>query len=149
MSSDRTMTIAIAQADVPNLIGNIYTKEAIDKMYEKTKEAIDKGFFGGELIRDTHDHKYDNPLDLSKVTHQVTQVNVIDGFLVADVSFMNTPDGEIARKLVASAAGVIRPTIAGTLDTVTREITIDNVISFNVIQYHEDFRLHITWTNIR
>lgn len=149
MSSDRTMTIAIAQADVPNLIGNIYTKEAIDKMYEKTKEAIDKGFFGGELIRDTHDRKYDNPLDLSKVTHQVTQVNVIDGFLVADVSFMNTPDGEIARKLVASAAGVIRPTIAGTLDTVTREITIDNVISFNVIQYHEDFRLHITWTNIR
>lgn len=143
------MTIAIAQADVPNLIGNIYTKEAIDKMYEKTKEAIDKGFFGGELIRDTHDRKYDNPLDLSKVTHQVTQVNVIDGFLVADVSFMNTPDGEIARKLVASAAGVIRPTIAGTLDTVTREITIDNVISFNVIQYHEDFRLHITWTNIR
>ena len=149
MSSDRTMTIAIAQADVPNLIGNIYTKEAIDKMYEKTKEAIDKGFFGGELIRDTHDRKYDNPLDLSKVTHQVTQVNVIDGFLVADVSFMNTPDGEIARKLVASAAGVIRPTIAGTLDTVTREITIDNVISFNVIQYHEGFRLHITWTNIR
>ena len=149
MSSDRTMTIAIAQADVPNLIGNIYTKEAIAKMYEKTKEAIDKGFFGGELIRDTHDRKYDNPLDLSKVTHQVTQVNVIDGFLVADVSFMNTPDGEIARKLVASAAGVIRPTIAGTLDTVTREITIDNVISFNVIQYHEDFRLHITWTNIR
>ena len=143
------MTIAIAQADVPNLIGNIYTKEAIAKMYEKTKEAIDKGFFGGELIRDTHDRKYDNPLDLSKVTHQVTQVNVIDGFLVADVSFMNTPDGEIARKLVASAAGVIRPTIAGTLDTVTREITIDNVISFNVIQYHEDFRLHITWTNIR
>lgn len=143
------MTIAIAQADVPNLIGNVYTKEAIAKMYEKTKEAIDKGFFGGELVRDTHDRKYDNPLDLSKVTHQVTQVNVIDGFLVADVSFMNTPDGEIARKLVASAAGVIRPTIAGTLDTVTREITIDNVISFNVIQYHEDFRLHITWTNIR
>ena len=118
-------------------------------MYEKTKEAIDKGFFGGELVRDTPDHKYETTLDLSKVTHQVTQVNVIDGFLVADVSFMNTPDGEIARKLVASAAGVIRPTIAGTLDTVTREITIDNVISFNVIQYHEDFRLHITWTNIR
>ena len=149
MSLDKIMTIAIAQADVPNLIGNVYTKEAIAKMYEKTKEAIDKGFFGGELVRDTHDRKYDNPLDLSKVTHQVTQVNVIDGFLVADVSFMNTPDGEIARKLVASAAGVIRPTIAGTLDTVTREITIDNVISFNVIQYHEDFRLHITWTNIR
>ena len=143
------MTIAIAQADVPNLIGNIYTKEAIDKMYEKTKEAIDKGFFGGELIRDTHDRKYDNPLDLSKVTHQVTQVNVIDGFLVADVSFMNTPDGKIARKLVESAAGVIRPTIAGKLDSVTREITIDNVINFNVIQYHEDFRLHITWKTIR
>ena len=104
MSLDKIMTIAIAQADVPNLIGNIYTKEAIAKMYEKTKEAIDKGFFGGELVRDTHDRKYDNPLDLSKVTHQVTQVNVIDGFLVADVSFMNTPDGEIARKLVASAA---------------------------------------------
>lgn len=143
------MTIAIAQADVPNLIGNVYTKEAIAKMYEKTKEAIDKGFFGGELVRDTHDRKYDNPLDLSKVTHQVTQVNVIDGFLVADVSFMNTPDGEIARKLVASAAGVIRPTIAGTLDSVTREITIDNIISFDVIQYHEDFRLHITWKQVK
>jgi hypothetical protein len=142
------MTIAIAQADVPNLIGNIYTKEAIAKMYENVKEAIDKGFFGGELVHDTFDRKYD-ALDLSRVTHQVTQVDVIDGFLVVDVEFMDTPHGEIARTLVESAAGVIRPTIAGTLDTVTKEVTVSNVISFDIIQYHDDFRLHITWKQIK
>lgn len=146
---ESSMTITIAQADVPNLIGNVYTKEAIAKMYEKTKEAIDKGFFGGELVHDASDRKYVTTLDLSKVTHQITQVDVIDGFLVADVSFMSTPDGKIARKLVESAAGVIRPTIAGTLDSVTKEITIDNIISFDVIQYHDDFRLHITWKQVK
>lgn len=71
------MTIAIAQADVPNLIGNIYTKEAITKMYENAKEAIDKGFFGGELIHDASVRTYGNfSLDLSKVTHQVSRVDV-------------------------------------------------------------------------
>jgi hypothetical protein len=45
-----SMTIAIAQSDVPNLIGNFYTKDVIAKMYEKTKEATEKGFFGGELV---------------------------------------------------------------------------------------------------
>ncbi len=143
------MTIAIAQADVPNLIGNIYTKEAITKMYENVKEAIDKGFFGGELIHDASDRTYETTLDLSKVTHQVSKVDVVDGFLVADVEFMDTHHGEIARTLVESAAGVIRPTIAGTLDPITKEITVSNVISFDIIQYHDDFRLHITWKQIK
>jgi hypothetical protein len=143
------MTIAIAQADVPNLIGNIYTKEAIAKMYENAKEAIDKGFFGGELIHDASDRTYGTTLDLSKVTHQVSRVDVVDGFLVADVEFMDTHHGEIARTLVESAAGIIRPTIAGTLDPITKEITVSNVISFDIIQYHDDFRLHITWKQIK
>jgi hypothetical protein len=144
------MTIAIAQADVPNLIGNIYTKEAITKMYENAKEAIDKGFFGGELIHDASDRTYENfSIDLSKVTHQVSRVDVVDGFLVADVEFMDTPHGEIARNLVESAAGVIRPTIAGTLDPITKKITVSNVISFDVIQYHDDFRLHVAWKQIK
>lgn len=149
MSSDKNMTITIAQADVPNLIGNIYTKEAVAKMYERSKEAIEKGFFGGELIHDVTEHSYKTSLDLSKVTHQVTQVNVIDGFLVLDVSFMDTRDGEIARNLIESAAGVLRPTIAGALDPVTREIKVNNIMSFDIIQYHDDFRLHITWKQIK
>jgi hypothetical protein len=138
------MTISIAQADVPNLVGNIYTKEAITQMYEQCKSAMENGFFGG-VIRDDGV----SPLDLSKVTHQVNQVDVIDGFLVADVSFMSTPDGEIARNMVESAAGVIRPTIHGTLDPVTKEIKVAKVVSFDVIQYHDDFRLHITWKQIK
>ena len=149
MSSDKHMTIAIAQADVPNLIGNIYTEEAITKMYENVKEAIDKGFFGGELAHDDSDRTYGTTLDLSKVTHQVSRVDVIDGFLVADVEFMDTHHGEIARTLVESAAGIIRPTIAGTLDPITKEITVSNVISFDIIQYHDDFRLHVAWKQIK
>ena len=149
MSSGSHMRITIAQADVPNLIGNIYTKEAIAKMYEKTRDAVESGFFGGELIRDGYDRSYGKSIDLSRVTHQVTNVDIIDNFLVADVSFMSTPDGEIAKNMILSAAGVLRPTILGSLDSVTREIEIDNVISFDVIQYHDDFRLHVTWKQIK
>ena len=149
MSSDKIMTIAIAQADVPNLIGNVYTKEAIAKMYEKTRDAGENGFFGGEMIHYGEDRAYGAAIDLSRVTHQVTNVDIIDNFLVADVSFMSTPDGEIAKNMVLSAAGVLRPTILGRLDSVTREIEIDNVISFDVIQYHDDFRLHVTWKQIK
>jgi hypothetical protein len=149
MSSDKIMTIAIAQADVPNLIGNVYTKEAISKMYEKTKEAIDKGFFGGVLISEGSDHQIGKVIDLSRVTHHVTNVDIIDNFLVADVSFIETKEGELAKNLVLTATGVLRPTILGSLDSITREIDIDNVISFDVIQYHEDFRVDITWKTVR
>jgi hypothetical protein len=83
------------------------------------------------------------------VTHQVTNADVIDGFLVLDVSFMDTRDGEIARNIIESAAGVLRPTISGSLDPATREIRVDNVMSFDIIQYHDDFRLHITWKQIK
>ncbi len=143
------MKIAIAQADVPNLIGNVYTEEAISKMYEKAKDAIENGFFGGELIRDGFDRAYGEATDLSRATHQITNVDIIDNFLVADVSFIGTKDGELAKNLVLTAAGVLRPTVLGRLDSITREIDIDNVISFDVIQYHEDFRLYVTWKQIK
>lgn len=143
MSLDSHMTIAIAQADVPNLIGNIYTQQAITKMHEECNKAMEGGFLGG-MVRDDAEQ-----IDLSRVTHRITKVDVIDDFLVVDVSFMETPEGEIARKLVESAAGIIRPTIHGSLDPLTMEVTVDKVVSFDIIAYNDDHRLHITWKKLK
>jgi hypothetical protein len=145
MSSDRNMKIVVAQADTPNLIGNIYNKETISKMYEKTKKRINSGLFFGELLNS----EYKLGVDPSRVTHQITDVEVMDGFLVVDVSFMSGSNGEMAKHLIETASGVLRPSIIGIVDTETKEVTIDDVIAFNIIPYHDDFKLPINWDQIK
>jgi len=144
-----SMTIAIAEMDKPNLIGNIYTKEAITQMYVKCKEAITNGFFGGEFVRHMENHKYTKTLDLSRVTHQVTKVDMVDGFLVADVSFTDNREGDLAMQAIKSCAGILRPTITGTVDLATKNVSVSTVISFDIIPYHSDFRMDISWKTIR
>ncbi len=143
------MTVSIAQADKPNLVGNIYTKEAINKMKESIEEAMRSGFCGGEIIHDSEDRTLSTSIDLSKVTHQIKKVDVIDDFLIVDVEFMDTPDGKMAKSLVESAAGLLRPTIAGHLDPIDRTVRVERVISFDIVQYHEDFRVDISWKQIK
>lgn len=150
MSSDNHLTVSIAQADKPNLIGNIYTRECLDKMMEIIRESIKSGFFGGVIdIHDSEHSTYSTSLDLSKVTHQISKVDIVDDFLVVDVEFMPTPDGEIAKSLVQSATGLLRPTITGKVDPIERTVTVDSVISFDIIQYHEDFRVDISWKKLK
>ena len=143
------MTIAIAEMNKPNLIGNIYTEEAITQMYNKCKDAIERGFFGGTLVRDMENHKYPPTLDLSKVTHQVTKVGMVDGFLVADVAFTDSREGNLAMQAIKSCSGILRPTITGRVDPVTKNVSVSTVISFDVIPYHRDFRIDISWKTIK
>ena len=65
MSLDNSMVIAIAEMDKPNLIGNIYTEEAITQIYEKSCELIKCGFLGGVLAYST-ENTQPKRLDLSK-----------------------------------------------------------------------------------
>jgi hypothetical protein len=144
-----SMTIAIAEIDKSNLIGNIYTKEAITQMYNKCKDAIENGFFGGELVRQMENHKYTKTLDLSRVTHQVTKVDIVDGFLVADVSFTDNTEGNLAMQAIKSGSGILRPTIIGSIDPATKNVNVSTVISFDIIPYYSDFRVDISWKTIR
>jgi hypothetical protein len=144
-----SMTIAIAEGGKPNLIGNIYTKEAITQMYQKCKEAIANGFFGGEFVNSMENHKYTTTLDLSRVTHQVTGVDMVDQFLVAHVTFTDSKEGNLAKEAILNASGILRPTITGTVDPATKEVNVSSVISFDVIPYHSDFRIDISWKTIK
>jgi hypothetical protein len=143
------MTVSIAQVDKPNLIGNIYTKEAINKMKESIEESMRSGFCGGKILHYGDDIDTSESLNLSKVTHQISKVDVVDDFLVVDVEFMSTPDGEMAKSLVQSAAGLLRPSIVGHLHSMERTVTVDRVISFDIIKYHEDFRVDISWKKLK
>jgi hypothetical protein len=142
------MKIAIAQADKPNLVGNIYTRESIEKMKSCIDEAMKSGFCGGEIMHEDYQYQVKNSLDLSRVTHQIKGVEITDDFLVVSVEFMNTSEGKSARFIVESAMGIIRPTIAGNLDPVTKEVKIEKVMSIDIVQYHEDF-LNVSWKKIK
>ena len=86
----------IVDLTVPAPSGRIYSKEAMEnaiKEYnEKSKPKF--GTFEGEL---SHPNSY---LNLSKVSHRINDVSIIDDKVVADIDILDNDNAKIVKQLL-------------------------------------------------
>lgn len=102
--------------DVPNRNGRTYPKAVVEKAVEEYSKLIAENralgtfctFFGRS-----------NTVDLSMVSHQVTDLRVQDNRLIADIETLNTPEGIVAEKMLSDQYGkqfTLRPRGTGMVD---------------------------------
>ena len=125
----------IPYTNKPNANGRVYTPEAIDKMVElfNEREMPMYGQVGypqdilGVPVFDT---------SLQKVSHIVSSIKKVDGYLVGDIKILDTPYGKHLQRLIKGV--VFRPRSAGTVDVETGIINIHKIYSFDAIPRDED-----------
>lgn len=86
----------IVDLNVPAPSGRIYSKEVMEKAIKEYNEKPKPKFgtFEGEL---SHPNSY---LDLSKVSHRINDVSIIDDKVVADIDILDNDNAKIVKHLL-------------------------------------------------
>lgn len=86
----------IVDLSKPSPSGRIYSKEAMEKAIKEYNEKP-KPKFGQFIGEVTHPEPY---LDLTKVTHRVNDVSIIDDKVVANIDILDNDNAKIVKKLL-------------------------------------------------
>jgi len=87
----------VFELDKPDINGNIWTKEATEKAiadYKKRFMEKDNNMALGEL-----EHGISSYVNLTRVSHKLTDLRIDKNQLICDVEILNTPMGEIALEM--------------------------------------------------
>jgi hypothetical protein len=83
-----------------------------------------------------HPDVYD--INLSRVSHLVKNVRIVNNYLIADIKVLDTPQGkELKRMLDDGTQFVFRPRSTGTVND-NKEVTIEHLFTFDAILSTED-----------
>jgi len=138
--------IPIIQIGVPNSVGNVYTEESVDRLFECFEKK--NGNCYGELVHELKESSY--VTDLSNVTHKVEALWVEDGFVVAVIKFLSNQRSNLAVEMLENGGAVLRPTIAGTIDPETREVKIKELLGVDFIPVYDwIITKEIKWIDVK
>ena len=101
------MTFVALTLDKPNLNGRVYPTDVVAKAVEKYREQIAERR-GLGIIAD-YQHNPNIDIDLSKVSHIVESIDIVDNELRVGVRVLGTPAGESLQKLLADGGISFRP----------------------------------------
>lgn len=112
------MKVRITEVDVPNKNGHIYSTECVQSFLGK--EVLGQiGMVAGEI-------------DLSNVSHKISNLRIEDGFVVGDVTTLNTPQGRLLSDLLESTNMCFRMSGYGNIDE-NGNISEFELISVNLV----------------
>ena len=119
MNSD--LTVRICQADVPNKNNRMYSAGILQRAVDKLKRPELFGTIGmpSELT-----------VNLTEVSHTVSDLHLEDGYLVGKVRVLETPQGKILQQILAAPVSLdFRLAGRGKIDSngVVSEFEIDSV----------------------
>lgn len=80
--------------DTPNRNNRIYTKECMEKAIADTKKLIEEKRFLGEL------QPQDRNINLSNVSHMVTDLRIEENKVMAEIQVLKTPRGIILQEML-------------------------------------------------
>ncbi len=83
------ITSVLLEANTPTLNGNVYSRDVLKKMISESKEIVESGKFFG-----TYKDFDKDAIDLTQVTHRVTNIDLVDDKVVATAEILDTPAGE-------------------------------------------------------
>lgn len=127
--------VPIITVNKPNGIGNIYTENSVSDMLEIFNESENKkSFCGGLVYSGVAEMKSRNVKD---VTHTVEHLYLEDGFLIAVVKFLEHERAKLAKGMLKEGKAIVRPTIHGYADTVTKEVIVTEILGFDVLGFDD------------
>lgn len=137
----------IIEIGVPNSVGNIYTPESIKKILEIMEE---RKHLTGELVDGLSNDEGEYVTKLDHVSHVVDHMFIEDDFLVAVLRFRETRNGKDALKMFEEGIVTPRPTLRGKVDSLTHEITINDIVSVDLIPVTDKvLQKEINWITLK
>lgn len=86
----------ILKSDQPTRNGRIYPSAVVREIRDGLMERIKSGMtLMGEMGQSSSP-----TIDMSKVTHTITEVRLVDGVLYADVNVLGTPSGRVLADMI-------------------------------------------------
>jgi hypothetical protein len=89
----------IQRADLVNPEQRVYSRKVLEQIVEDYRGKEVMGGMGSTVSPE-------GIIDLEKVSHKVTNLRMADDYLVGDVRILNTPCGDILRKVIAMGSEV-------------------------------------------
>ena len=83
------ITSVLLEVNTPTVNSRVYPREVLKQMISESKEIVESGKFFG-----TYKDFDSDAIDLSKVTHRVTNIDLVDDKVVTTAEILNTPAGE-------------------------------------------------------
>jgi hypothetical protein len=116
---------------VKNLNDRIYTKENVDKIIKDFTSHKNAGVYGriGYSTEETH--------DISKSSHRVNYLELMDDVLVAKMETLDTKYGEALEEKIKEGSVVFRTRCAGTINE-DNTVNITDFFSVDAIGKNED-----------
>lgn len=93
----------VLRLDKPNCNKRIYTTELAKKIIKDNRENMDNGRLLGE-----YPMAQSSKIELSKVSHKINDLYILDGYLMAEIEILDTPQGNKLRNLLAEGEAVFR-----------------------------------------
>ena len=140
-SRHKTIELPVLRIGRPNGIGNIYTEDSVKDMLDIFYEEKSSKIYG-DLVGWSYVYQRSNP------THWVERIFIEDGFLIAVTNFKDTKGGMFARQKIEDGQGMLRPTIRGYVHQETKEITVTDIISFDILAFSDIEPESIEWINV-
>ena len=91
------LTFIVGIVDTPNKNGRTYPRAVMEKAIADYKKPIDQKRSVGEL-----NPQYDSPINLTSVSHIVTDLRIEENNLIADVDVLTTPKGIVLQTVLDS-----------------------------------------------
>ena len=127
------MEIKILKLNEPTANNRIYTKETVGNALESMRLEGKKSVYG-----QMGDPPLFNQLDLSKISHYVTDLEIKDDHLVGKLYPMNTPHGKICAQLIEAfeKEGLdyeFVPSGVGFIEPLSRTVSDYTITSINIV----------------
>jgi hypothetical protein len=136
----KILGIPVIQIGKPNSVGNIYTLNSIKNIFENF-DGKGKGKIHGSII--------DGNQGLKEPTHSVEALFMEEDYVVAVTKFLDTRQGKIAYEMINQGIGMLRPTISGFVDQQTKEIIVNELISFDILPSNDNICNTVEWLKIK
>ena len=127
------MEIKILKLNEPTPNNRIYTDETIGNALESMRQEGKKSVYGqmGNV-------PLFNQLDLSKISHYVTDLAIKDGYLIGEIYPMNTPHGKICKELIESFGKddlgfEFVPSGVGFIEPLSKTVSDYTITSINIV----------------
>ncbi len=130
----KKLTVCIAKTDVPNLNGRIYPRAEMERAILNLENPVTKNRVFGQVGMPNNGVN----VQIDKISHVVGNLRVLsDGSVMADVVWLNTPAGGIAKRLYEKGASAwgFRTASIGSTRTVGDATEIYNfrILSINMV----------------
>lgn len=140
IGTDHTTTVLVAQADVANRNQRIYPRDVLEDVVAKAQKRIKAKAFRCELgfpIKTAGQSTDDfmrrvMTVDERQVSHEVVNLRLDDdGFLLADIRVLNTPNGQVLQKVMERESMDFR--FRGFMETAAYGTTMTMVKKFDLV----------------